>query len=149
MKRGLLPGLILLAACSTGGSGNTISEGGVAVTAQLDGSTVKVKLLPEKGFHVYGLSLPERGVDGLGVPTRVVPAGSLTARGPASANEVEEQLTIADLGVTLPVYPPGPVTISVPVTKSARGRPSVTLTFGSCSDRICNRPVIARQVPVG
>lgn len=129
--------------------------GGVAVTVRAesrDGSLlILAELRPEqRGFHLYSLTLPNGGVDGIGIPTRIRTEGSLRATGPATTDAKPRALRPAGLDVSLPVYEDGPVTLELPVrrvegTDSAR----VFLTYGACSETAgCLPPVRDHEVPL-
>lgn len=155
-----LAGVLFAAtACESGGHSAThgrFTAGGVAVSVELrrtGRSTVAVTatLRPQRaGFHLYSLSLPEGGVDGLGVPTRVSVAAPLTATGPATSAERAHDLRIAALGVSLPVYPDGPVTLRLPARLT--GSPAtarISLSYGACSaTQGCLMPVRDHAVTV-
>lgn len=96
--------------------------------------------------HLYGASLPEKGLDGLGRPTRltVVPSEAWKASGPAISDRPEEALSFDWLKTALPVYPPGPVTLRVPVavmTTPASQDAAVRVAYMGCSDTGCLPPV--------
>ncbi|MFE2531525.1 hypothetical protein [Streptomyces sp. NPDC059371] len=127
--------------------------GGVAVTVRAesrDGTLqVLAELRPEQpGFHLYSLTLPNGGIDGIGIPTRIRTEGGLRATGPATTDAKPQVLRPAGLNVRLPVYEDGPVTLELPVrrregTDSAR----VFLTYGACSETAgCLPPVRDHEV---
>jgi hypothetical protein len=136
------------------GPAGQLADGDVAVSAVLDpgpGGTgrVRVTFAPrQSGYHLYSISLPPGGVSGLGTPTIVAARGDLRAAGKASANKPVRDLRLAELNVTLPVYPDGPVTVTLPVRRAAAGRPSVAVTYGACSAETCLPPVRGRVVPL-
>jgi hypothetical protein len=103
---------------------------------------VRVTFTPQQaGFHLYSIDMPPDGVDGLGVPTQVVVRGGLQASASPVANQPVRQLRIEDLNVDLPVYPDGPVTVTVPVHRVGNGPAQVVVTYGACSLSTCLRPV--------
>ncbi|MFC9283745.1 hypothetical protein [Streptomyces collinus] len=132
------------------------SDGGVAVSVRVesraDGLRVLADLRPERaGFHVYSLALPDGGVDGIGIPTRIRAEGALRPTGPATADARERVLRPEGLGVRLPVYQDGRVTLELPVRRVEGGthpdRAWVFLTYGACSEREgCLLPVRDRAV---
>ncbi|MFD3453767.1 hypothetical protein ACFWVC_16490 [Streptomyces sp. NPDC058691] len=90
-----------LSGCAGAGEGDgpappvasSFSEGGVAVTVRVepesgdDGPRVVAVLRPERaGFHLYSLALPDGGVDGIGIPTRIRAEGALRSTGPATTD---------------------------------------------------------------
>jgi hypothetical protein len=129
------------------------SDGGVAVSVRVqsrdDGLRVLADLRPERaGFHVYSLALPDGGVDGIGIPTRIRTEGALRPAGPATTDARERVLRPEGLDVRLPVYLNGRVTLELPVRRvEGTDRASVFLTYGACSEREgCLPPVRDRAV---
>lgn len=123
------------------------SAGGAVVTAtlviQTDGEALlRVTIAPQRpGFHIYSLVLPPGGVDGLGVATRIRVAGAFTADSQPQASVGTQYLRIAALGVDLPVYPDGPVTLSMHVSRDGQGPTDALVSFGLCSESTCMPPV--------
>ncbi len=103
---------------------------------------------PSPGFHLYSLSLPDGGVQGLGIPTRLSVRGALTATGAVTADQPTQQLNIAVLDVTLPVYPDGPVALALPVRHTDGSTAQVVVSYGACSSATCLAPVIDEVIPV-
>ncbi|MFC4033932.1 hypothetical protein ACFO3J_20960 [Streptomyces polygonati] len=147
--------------CGRGGPAAThasFTDGGVAVTVTLERSgaddvAVSATLRPRRsGFHLYSLGLPDGGVDGLGIPTRLAVAAPLTARGAVSTPAHPYGLRMAGLDVTLPVYPDGPVTLQLAtrLTSARSAAPAVLrLTYGACSSTEgCLAPVREHAVAV-
>ncbi|GAB2975533.1 hypothetical protein GCM10027076_11250 [Nocardioides montaniterrae] len=122
---------------------HAVTRSGVRVSAVLTSdSTVRVRLRPlRRGFHLYSLDMPDGGVDGLGVPTRITVGGGLTARGRARADVAAYGLHLSGPDVTLPVYPNGPVTFTIPVEPTGPGAATVEVSYGACSRRVCLIPV--------
>jgi hypothetical protein len=117
-------------------------DGGVAVVAVLDAGQVRVTFSPRQpGFHLYSIDLPPQGVQGLGIPTAVTVRGALSATGRPAADAPVHDLRIDLLDVDLPVYPDGPVTVTVPVRRSGHGHPEVLVSYGACSATTCLVPV--------
>ena len=103
--------------------------------------------------HLYAKDLPAEGVNGLGRPTRLdVPPGSgFTPRGALVADRVARDDRLAELNTTLSVYPPGAVTLRLPVAVPAAraGKPaSVSVTYMACGPNGCRPPVIDKRVSV-
>lgn len=121
----------------------TVARNGVQVTAVVSSSTVRVTYRPQRpGFHLYSSSLPAAGVDGLGVPTLLGVRGGLRATGPATADRPVRALHLASLDVTLPVYPDGPVTLTLPVARTGPSPAAqVVVSYGACSAATCLLPV--------
>lgn len=127
-----------------------LEAGGVRVSASFqNASLIRVRFEPlQAGFHIYSLTLPPRGVDGLGIPTRVEAGAGLDASGPATSTVDAISLHIPELNVTLPVYPDGPVDIVLPVETDHPRDSAVIVTYGACSDDVCLIPVRDLIVPV-
>jgi hypothetical protein len=136
------------------------TEGGVAVDVTLersDAATVAVTatLRPQQaGFHLYSLGLPDQGVDGLGIPTRLSVAAPLAAAGRVTTPARPYDLRPAGLDVKLPVYPDGPVTLQLtarlaPGTQNPPPTATLHLTYGACSSTAgCLAPVRNRALTV-
>lgn len=165
LTRAVLAGLLLAggsgcasaggaAAPAAGSAEGRMADGGVAVTVRLlpgdgDAATLEAVFRPQRaGFHLYSLDLPDGGVDGLGVPTRLAAAGSLRAAGRPRTGSPVRQLRPAGLGVALPVYPDGPVTVTLPVRRTgAVDAARAVVGYGACSESGgCLPPVRARVV---
>lgn len=156
----MLFAMVLLAApagCGGAASDNQATDsegpveaGGVRLSASFQtASVVRVHFEPlQSGFHIYSLTLPSGGIDGLGIPTRVEAGDGLTASGPARSTVEPISLRIPELRVTLPVYPDGPVDIDLPVDANHPGSSTVIVTYGACSDAVCLLPVRDLSVPV-
>ncbi len=164
MARRLLPALAVGAAflasgCAGPGTGQPsagpsgrISDSGVTVAAVLtagpDGTGyVRVTFSPQRpGYHLYSIHLPPGGVNGLGIPTTVTVHDDLRMTGSPTADVPDSSLRIAELNVSLPVYPPEPVTVTVPVRRTGSGQPEVLVTYGACSATTCLPPVRNRPI---
>ncbi|HEU5418854.1 MAG TPA: protein-disulfide reductase DsbD domain-containing protein [Streptosporangiaceae bacterium] len=136
---------------STDPSGR-LTGGGVTVVAVLatepDGTGhVRVTFSPQKpGYHLYSIHLPPGGVNGLGIPTVVSVRDGLRVTGSPAADKPVIDVQIAELNVDLPVYPDGPVTVTVPVRRTGNGRAEVVVTYGACSATTCLPPVRNRLI---
>lgn len=151
MRRAAVVALLLAVSlsCSDPVRHSSVLAGGVRVSATLRSPTVlQVRFAPPKGFHIYSLRMPAGGVQGIGIPTRVVVGGGLTKSGPATTDVPTRPLRIAVLGVVLPVYPDGPVVIRVPVARTRHGEPRVVVSYGACSADRCLAPVKRLSVPI-
>ena len=144
-----------LAGCGTSAGGpaasGSFSDGGVRVVANLstlDGSgTLSVTLTPlRKGFRLYSMDLPPAGIDGLGRPTRVGLVEGLVATGRAVASRPVTSLRLSGLTTVLPVYPDGPVTVTIPVRSTKGTRPALTVSYAACSVATCLPPVSAHPL---
>ncbi|MQS16496.1 hypothetical protein F7Q99_30960 [Streptomyces kaniharaensis] len=139
----------------TAAAAATYSGGGVTVTLRLaageDGrQLLNATFTPEQaGFHLYSVDLPAGGVDGLGLPTRLTVRGGLTADGATRADRPLRTVSPLGLGVELPVYPDGAVTISLPVRRADAGPTEAVVSFGACSEQRCMVPVTDQVIPLG
>ncbi|GAA2602483.1 protein-disulfide reductase DsbD family protein [Actinomadura fulvescens] len=143
----LLSVALLLAGCGRGEDPVTarFTAGDVNVTIAVTADLVKVTFKPIRpGFHLYSLDLPPNDI---GIPTRVTVRAGLKATGRPTANEKEQQLNLPLLGQRLPVYPDKPVTISLPVRRTARTA-EIVVSYGACSRTVCLQPVIDRVTPL-
>lgn len=125
---------------------------GVEVTVTLAGTpaaaTAVATFLPQQaGFHVYSIDLPDGGIDGLGIPTRLAAGTDLHATGRATTDAPVRSLRLAGLDADLPVYPDGPVTVVLPVSRTGP-HPSVLVSYGSCSATRCLIPVRDAPIPL-
>jgi hypothetical protein len=108
---------------------------------------VRARFSPQKpGYHLYSIDLPPAGVNGLGIPTVVGVRGGLRVTGSPVADVPVSNLRIEELDVDLPVYPDGPVTVTVPVRRTGDGRAEVVVTYGACSLTTCLPPVRDRTI---
>jgi hypothetical protein len=123
---------------------------GVAVTATLRDSgrdsEVAATFRPQAGFHLYSVDLPAQGIDGLGIPTVLAVRGDLVATGAPRADRPVRMLRPAGLPVELPVYPDGPVTITLPVRRTGADRVEVVVSYAACSEGRCLMPVTDQPI---
>ena len=124
----------------------SFTENGVTVSAALAGTgherRLSVELRPMRtGFHIYSIDLPDGGIDGLGIPTRLSVRGSLTALGAPTADRPVRELQLTGLTEQLPVYPDGPVTFVLPVGVTGTESADVVVSYGACSEAQCLVPV--------
>jgi hypothetical protein len=154
--------LFLLSACADQGNISlplslaAFSQNDVEVTVQLErdprgGYLLSATFTPSVGLHMYSKDIPITGVDGLGRPTlleltadgQMKAAGELLESIPAEVPDFEPK--------ELLVYPPGGVTLSLPV-ELPEGNDwvddMVKITYMSCSDTGCKPPVIGKLVQV-
>jgi thioredoxin 1 len=100
--------------------------------------------------HLYAVTLPAAGIDGLGRPTRLSLSdhSPLRATGTVSVNRPIVFDRLEGLTTVLPIYPPGAVTLRVPVRRvpgrAARGE--ATVSYMACGAQGCLAPVIDRRV---
>jgi hypothetical protein len=124
----------------------TFEEAGVTATLLLHDGQLTATYRPEQaGFHLYSAALPRDGIDGLGRPTVLVPGHGLSATGSAVADREPITLHEEEIGVDLPVYPDGPVTLSVAATVSSLPVDAL-IGYAACSARQCLMPVIDQVV---
>ncbi|MBI3688900.1 MAG: hypothetical protein HY241_16460 [Actinobacteria bacterium] len=152
---------LTLAACGGGSAPNPTglagqtSENGVRVVLRWEpgagaGGVLATTFTPEQpGFHLYSLELPPAGVDGVGRPTRVEVGGALATAGQPTADKPVVALRVPGVSVALPVFPDGPVTIRLPVHRTASaGDVWAQLSYAACSESVCLAPVTERRVPL-
>jgi hypothetical protein len=134
----------------------TFNENDVEVSIQLYGNSrvgyfISATFTPLAGFHMYSKDIPLEGVNGLGRPTlleltangQMKSLGSLIESVPAEAPNFEPK--------ELLVYPPGVMTLSLPVELPAGNdwvEDVVKVTYMSCSDHGCKAPVVGKLVTV-
>jgi hypothetical protein len=101
------------------------------------------------GFYLYGKDLPKTGLQGLGRPTllEVQQTGSIKITGALEADQPIKNIYVNALDISFPVYPAGPVTLSIPFEPA--GNPAfmeLSITYMACSDKTCLPPVINKRV---
>jgi hypothetical protein len=114
------------------------SDGGPQLTAEFRPD--------EPGFHLYSVDLPPEGVDGIGVATSLDVRGGLRAVGALSVSAPVRSLAVEGVRRPLPVYPDGPVTLTVPVTGMGDGPAEVTVSYAACSESSCLPPVVGQPI---
>lgn len=108
-------------------------------------------LTPDEGLHLYSKDTPLTGVNGVGRPalleataeSQYVVAGILIESVAAQIPEFEPK--------ELLVYPPGPVTLSLPIELPPGDGwvdDFVQVTYMACSDSGCRAPVFGMVVPI-
>jgi Disulphide bond corrector protein DsbC len=118
----------------------------VDVRPVADGHLLSATFTPKPGFHLYSAQLPPGGVDGLGFPTVLAAGRGLHATGPVSADRAVTVLRVPALGVDLPVYPDGPVTLTEPVEAGSGARWEASIGYAACSASTCLMPVTGQVV---
>src|SRR5262249_38125919 len=136
----------------------TFVERGVQVSLTLDrdrmgGLWLAGRFAPVNAdTHLYSLSLPSDGIQGLGRPTRLAldPDSPLRVTGRAVADRPVISDTLEGVGTVLPIYPAGPVTLRVPVVRAAKTstRGAVLVSYMACGARGCLPPVTDRKVEI-
>lgn len=134
----------------------SFTENDVTVSIYLDENTngdffLSATFAPPNGYHLYSKDIPPTGVDGLGRPTlleltndgQMISLGGLVESVSAEIPNFEPK--------ELLVYPPGVVTLTLPVELPLGGEwvdDVVKVTYMACSDRGCKAPVTGKLVPV-
>ncbi|MEU9133879.1 hypothetical protein AB0D08_38325 [Kitasatospora sp. NPDC048540] len=117
-------------------------QSGVQVTVVVSPDSVTATYRPERpGFHLYSITLPADGTDGLGTPTALDVQGGLHATGAPAADQPVQLLDLPGLDTAVPVYPDGPVTVTLPVTRTGPAAAQVVVSYAACSTRTCLFPV--------
>jgi hypothetical protein len=120
------------------------TDQGVTVSMHLsaDAKQLLTTFTPQRpGFHLYSVSLPADGIEGLGRPTRVEVSGALRSRGPLTAESPVRMLPMQGTDVVFPVYPDGPVTTELPVQVDFHHGAKVLVSYAACSPQECLMPV--------
>jgi hypothetical protein len=134
----------------------SFTENYVSVIINLERSSAGNYLLsatftPPDGYHLYSKDMPTHGINGLGRPTllELTMASKLKALGSLSENVSAEQQYFAPN--ELPVYPLGPVTLSLPVDLPPGKNwvnDELKITFMACSTNQCKPPVEGKLVSI-
>ena len=132
------------------------TENDVSVSIDLEHSSTRNYLLsatftPPDGYHLYSKDMPTHGINGLGRPTLL----ELTTNNQVRAtDELIESVSAQQLYFEpqeLPVYPLGPVTLSLPI-ELPPGKNWVNdelkVTFMACSTNQCKPPVEGKIVSI-
>ena len=144
---------LLIASCVVGAAEGTLTKNGVTVALSIEAHGTEGVLVgvftPDPAFakplHLYAIDLPPGGA---GIATKLaLPAGSpLVASGPLAADQTTH------IVAELPVYPPGPVTIRLPVhLPLGDGSPiavPVLVSYLACTPDSCLVPVLKAPVTV-
>lgn len=138
----------------------TFSKNSVAVAVHLEVETPESAQLiaiftpTEPTLHLYGLDMPLSGIDGVGRPTRVaIVSGVMAAAGELQADVTATDVSFPTFAQPFPLYPDGPVTLTLPVTLPA-SRPEspeavLSITYMACSSEgVCKPPVTDKQTTV-
>ncbi|HEX2993610.1 MAG TPA: hypothetical protein VHP14_02235 [Anaerolineales bacterium] len=104
-------------------------------------------------FYLYGKDLPRDGLNGLGRPTllEVLKSDSIKVTGPLTADQPVQYVYVKTLDLSFPVYPIGPVRLSLPFERIGNGSPvsmEISITYMACSDRTCLPPVIDKHISI-
>jgi hypothetical protein len=102
----------------------------------------------QDGLHLYGKDMPEKGVQGYGVPTRLdLVSGALKAAGPVFCDVRTHDLVVSD--IRLPIYPEGSVTLRLPVEITSGSDPTaqVEISYMACrTGGECKFPVQRKRL---
>ena len=123
----------------------TVTSGGatISMTATPHGeeTLVTVQITPRASdLHLYDIDLVPGTVGGLGTPTEIELTGAWTAIARPRADRPVQQMDYEPLHLSLPVYPNGPVTFTIPANRTS-GKVGALVSFGLCSESHCLPPV--------
>jgi len=134
---------------------------GVDVTFMLEEEPIGHYLLAAtyspvyESYHLYSKDLPPKGIDGIGRPTRLeIVSGPLEAVGELQENIPPLDHRFDGFDQPFPIYPDGPVTLSLPVnlTKPTSNEPAIvelSVTYTACSNKgVCLLPVFGEVISV-
>ena len=154
--------LLMISACarqkndSTSLSLATFKDNDVEVSIYLDSNAdgeyfLTATFAPPDGYHLYSKDIPITGVDGLGRPTllELTPESQMKLAGGLIESVRAEVPNFEP--IELLVYPPGSVTLSLPVELPPGNEwvdDVVKVTYMACSDHGCKAPVTGKLVPV-
>ncbi|MFD0528095.1 hypothetical protein ACFQ1I_14870 [Kitasatospora arboriphila] len=98
-------------------------------------------------YHLYSLDLPPGGVDGIGRPVSLKLRGGLEQTARPTTGAAVHDLQLPGGLPPVPVYPDGPVTVTLPVHRTAEGPATVLVGYAACSEtKGCLFPVDAHPV---
>lgn len=153
--------LLVMSACSALKDSSPLSlgsftENSVTVSIQLEEQSngsffLAAAFTPMPGGHLYSKDIPLTGVDGLGRPTllelsansSLAALGALIESVPAEEPDTEPKALL--------VYPPGPVTLRLPVQLPPGDGwvlEQIKITYMACDDIGCKPPVMGKTVEV-
>ncbi|MEU5982559.1 hypothetical protein [Streptomyces sp. NPDC047434] len=131
------------------------NENGVTVRLSVSdwkasaGTLVATFTPDDAGFHLYSTALPADGIDGVGRPTELRTSGTVAAAGEPTVDAPVRTIEVPGVRGAVPVYPDGPVTVTLPIRATAPGRANVLVGYASCSSTEgCTIPVADRAVPL-
>ncbi len=140
----------------------TFTQNGVTVEVHLEGDEQQGLVLVatytplQHGYHLYSKDLPRTGINGVGRPTllEISPSdnGALSAAGDLAESVAAEPEIIEGFDEPFMVYPEGPVTLRLPVSRPPGIAPGATtalaFTYMACSGGNCLAPVVGKIVSV-
>lgn len=109
-------------------------------------AVIVVTLTPEHGFHLYSVSFPAHGVDGVGQRTDIELSGALRRVGRLHVSEPVRYLRVSGVRGVLSVYPPGPIDVHVQAARAGGTEAAALLSYAACSATRCLPPVINHRV---
>ncbi len=129
------------------------TENGVTVDLSVDrwdgsaGTLTAVFTPTAAGYHLYSLDLPPGGVDGIGRPISLRLRGGLEQTARPTTGAAVHDLRLPGGLPPVPVYPDGPVTVTLPVHRTQEGPATVLVGYAACSEtKGCLFPVDAHPV---
>ncbi|MCP4419852.1 MAG: hypothetical protein GY805_24840 [Chloroflexi bacterium] len=138
----------------------TFSKNSVDVAVHLEVVALDSALLvatftpTEPTLHLYGLEMPLTGIEGVGRPTQLaVISGAVSVVGQLEANLMATDHYFPTFEQPFPLYPDGPITLTLPVSLPAsmpEARDAVfSITYMACSSEgVCKPPVTDNQTSV-
>lgn len=141
-----------LSGCTGPTTTAAFTENGVEVTLTLieEQDQVKVEALfapTEPNYHLYSIDLPEKGIDGVGRPTKVeIISDNAAVSGPITADQPIIETPFEGFSAPFPLYPDGPVTLSIPVffDDGAADQPlELAVSYIACSSAGVCKPLVS------
>jgi hypothetical protein len=107
--------------------------------------------VPPDNYHLYSKDIPITGVNGLGRPTllELTPESHMKATGGLTESVKAQEPDFEPK--ELLVYPPGAVTLSLPIELPSGGdwvNDELKITFMACSASQCKPPVVGKIVSI-
>lgn len=127
-------------------------EVSIQLTRALDGHTLlTATFTPPSGYHLYSKDLPRNGVRGQGRPTLLELSSASRMQTLGALSESVSASIPGYVPDGAPVYPPGPVTLTLPVQlpdQAGWADDQISLTYMACTETICSAPTVGKQVKV-
>jgi hypothetical protein len=135
----------------------SFTQNGVSVAVSLQRAangdvSIAASFTPlEAEYHFYSKDMPRNGIGGVGRPTllELNPNAKMQAAG-ALTESIASKMHVTYPNA-LPVYPDGPVTLTLPIHLPDGYNwveDEIVLTYMACSDNLCQAPVIAKTISV-
>jgi hypothetical protein len=124
----------------------------VRLTHKIDSTfMLEALFVPPPGYHLYSKDLPRDGVNGQGRPTllELPPNSRMQSIGALTESLASAMASYEPDGPL--VYPPGPVTLTLPVRlplTSGWVKDRISLTYTACTEAACKVPTVGRLVTV-